>query len=320
MSKRKKISILSLLVFLILFSIPHDLCSLSGGGISGVLQRVNLDARFMSLGSAFDSLSYDASGVYYNPAGLAFLPDMMLLASYMPVWDNLTHLFFVGTGFKTKYFPMGVGLISVDTSGIKVRRDSPVVTDLMEYGEVALFCSGAYEVITSFSVGLRLGFHNLNIYHYNDWGIGADLSLLWHVRNPYEFTKSKLMRFLQPFSLGIVLYNILPPSVKLYQKSVSYPLMMKSSLSYQFRTIGNFLRPELGVGFQSIFENKATDFSTGLELTFWNFFYVRGGYSVVDGMFSIGSGIEMMNIIVDYGLLPLKAGLKFYTLNLKVKF
>lgn len=293
---------------------------MSAGGASGVLQRVNLDARFMSLGGAYDSVSVDASSTYYNPAGLSHLPDTMLLASYMPVWDNLTHLFYFGAGLPTKYIPVGFGVISADSSGIKVRRDSPVVVDLMDYREVAVYLSTGITIVNALSAGLRLAFYNMNLYNYTDWGMGGDLSILWHVKNPHEFTKSSIMRIINPFSLGIVIYNILPPSLQLYETRVSFPLMIKASLSYRFKSIGNFLKPSLGMGLQTLSGGGEPDISSGLELSLWNFLFIRTGYNITDGTITVGSGIEMMNVVVDYGLMPLNAGFRFYTLNLKVKF
>lgn len=307
-------------ISIFLACLSFNLYSSGHGGVSGVQQRISIDARFMSLADAYDAISYDSSSTYFNSGGLVNIANPVLFVSYMPVWDNLTHIFFLGTGFRTEYLPVGIGIVNMGSTGIKVRSDSPEVDSLMDYKDISLFVSSAYEILPAFSVGLRTGFYYQSILNYNDWGIGLDISFLWRAKNPYEFTKSKVMRILQPISFGIIFYNILPPTINLCYKNVSFPLMIKNSITYRFKTLWKVVNPELGIGMEFIPAAKSFNFNIGTEFILWRCFYIRSGYKITEKIFTIGTGVDMMNITVDYGITPLSGGFNFYTLNLKIEF
>ncbi|MBN1898534.1 MAG: hypothetical protein JW827_07125, partial [Spirochaetes bacterium] len=259
------------------------------GGVTGFQQRINIDAKFMSLADAYDAITYDSSSIYYNPGGLVNIKDTVLFVSYMPVWDNLTHIYFVGAGFDTGFLPLGIGVINIGSTGIKERSDSPEVIDLLDYQDISLFASTGLELVNGFSIGVRGGFYYQKVSTYHDWGAGLDASFLWRVKNPYDFTKSRIMRILQPISFGVIFYNILPPEINLYEKSIKFPLMVKGSLSYRFRTAWNFLDTEIGLGIESISELDSYQYNTGIEFKLWKIFYIRGGYKIEDEIFTLGS-------------------------------
>lgn len=310
-------------IFIVLISLQlllTNLYSSGHGGASGVQQRITIDAKLLGLANAYDAISYDCSSIYYNSAGLIDTDDPVLFVSYMPVWDNLTDVFFIGTKFRVGSLPLGLGIMNIGSSGIKERDDSPEVKSLIEYKDISCFISSAYEFLPDLSIGIRAGLYFQKIINYNDWGIGLDFSLLWRVTDPYKFTKSKIMRFLNLFSFGVIVYNVLPPKIKLAYKSVSMPLMVKSSISYRFPVLWDFLSPELGFGLETIPVSESSCCNAGLEFTLWKFFYIRAGYKITDKVFTVGSGIDMLNITIDYGLTPIQRGINYYTLNLKIKF
>ncbi|HEC93508.1 MAG TPA: hypothetical protein ENI51_11115, partial [Candidatus Atribacteria bacterium] len=131
-------------ISIFLACLSFNLYSSGHGGVSGVQQRISIDARFMSLADAYDAISYDSSSTYFNSGGLVNIANPVLFVSYMPVWDNLTHIFFLGTGFRTEYLPVGIGIVNMGSTGIKVRSDSPEVDSLMDYKDISLFVSSAY--------------------------------------------------------------------------------------------------------------------------------------------------------------------------------
>lgn len=308
-------------IFLLFFhTLKNPLYSLSQGGVFGFQQRIDFDARLMSLAGSCDALAFDVNSIYYNPSGLTHISRPSLSVAYMPVWDNLTQIFFIGTGFKTKYVPIGIGVINLNSEGIKQRGDTPDIISLMEYRDLSFFAGTAYEIIPYLSIGARIGFYYLQLFQYNDWGLGLDLSLLWRFENRIRFTKSKLLRIMRPISLGLVFNNILPPSMKLYETKTSFPLMIKNSISYRFPTLYKIFNSELGMGLEIIPIHKIYNFSFGAEFKLWNILYLRSGYSISKETFTIGTGIDVNNIIVDYGVMPLKAGIRFYTINCKIKF
>lgn len=292
----------------------------ASGGITGVEQRLDLDARMLSLSGAHDALSDNVESIYYNPAGLSFTRKINLFCSYLPVWDNLTSLYFVGTAFSAKYVPIGIGFLNISSEGIPVRSNSPEVTGTAGYQDLSFYLSTAYQIWPGFSTGLRINMIYKDMFNYNDFGFGTDLSILWRVEKPYAFTKSKFMEIVQPISFGLIVRNVIPPSITLKQAEERYPVELVNSLSYRFKEYFKFLRPELGLGLNVIPEYDSTVFNMGLDLTLWSSLFVRTGYKVIDRIFTIGSGIKMRNIIIDYGMSALLIDSNYYTLNLKASF
>ncbi len=304
-----------LLIFILLFRFTA-----SAEGFAGAEQRLSIDAKMMSLAGAYDSISDSVESVYYNPAGLTAVRDIMLLCSYLPVWDNLTTVYFIGSAFQTKYLPIGIGILNMNTDGISVRSTTPEVSKTMNYQDISFYLSSAYSILPGLSGGIRLKVIHKSILNYSDTGIGADISVLWRKENPYAYTKSEFMKIVQPISFGVIINNILPPTIKLKEEKERNPLQIRNSISYRFKKSLNFFKPEIGMGMEMVPEYESYILSMGIDLSLWETLYIRSGYKITDNIFTIGTGVKMRNIMIDYGMSALVVDRSLYTLNVKVFF
>lgn len=71
------------LLFLLTLSSLAPATSASGtGGYAGAFLRNGIGARPLGMGGAYTAVAEGAEAVYYNPAGLGFLPEVMFSSSY----------------------------------------------------------------------------------------------------------------------------------------------------------------------------------------------------------------------------------------------
>ncbi|MBU1078728.1 MAG: hypothetical protein KKH98_15625 [Spirochaetes bacterium] len=305
----------------ILFLIFSNISILySSSGYPGAENTLSLDAKMMSLSGSFDSISSGIESIYFNPSGLAHLQKLSFSCSYMPIWDNLTTVYYISAGVPNDFIPFGIGLLNISSDGIAIRSDSPEISQTVGYRDISFFISGGYSLLNGLSTGLRLKLNYKSVLGYNNTGIGADASLLWRRENPYAFTKNSLLKIFQPVSIGIILYNIFPASVNLNGSKENYPLIIKSSLSYRFPKLFNFLDPEIGAGVETVPAFGASYFNAGGEFILWKYFFMRGGYRITDKVLTIGTGLRMWDIMLEYGMSSLQVSDSHYILDLKVEF
>ncbi len=307
-----------IILFILISKVP--IYSSSIGGIAASQQRYSVDAKLMSVSDSFDAFSSDVSSIYYNPAGLSFIRRVKAFASYIPVWDSLTHIFFIGVTIPTRYVPIGIGTLNIMTDGIKLRDDSPETIAISHYNNTIFLLSTSYTIFKGFYVGIRFNIIYQHILDYTKTSGGMDFAFMWRVNNPYEFTKSKLMRILQPVTIGFIFYNLIPPTFKFIQEEEKFPCMIRSAISYRSKRIKKILKIEYGIGIDLIPKYKSVILTTGIEMILWNIFYIRGGYKFSDKSITLGSGIDFNNISVNYGFHPLNISKNFYTFDIRIRF
>ena len=290
------------------------------GGAPGIEQKYSIDARMEASAGAWEALSDDVSGIYYNPAGLALTKKSMVMGSYLPLWDSSTYAFFAGLSIQLKYFPVAIGTFNIITEDIPIRRESPLTSGFVKYQNTLFFLASAYKIAEGLSAGIRANIIYQSFEEYNDLGVGFDLGLLWRTENPFSYTENTLLKILKPVSFGIIFHNIIPPGIKMDKAEEKYPLMLKTGLSYRIPQIGGLLDIELGPGIVSVPEYDIFNLSAGIELGLWKFFYIRTGYRITEEQITIGSGFNARNITVDFAMRFLGVDKNMYMFDLKVKF
>ena len=290
------------------------------GGAPGIEQKFSIDARMEGSAGAWEALSDDVSGIYYNPAGLALNKKTMVMGSYLPLWDSSTYAFFVGLSIQLKYFPVAIGTFNIITEDIPIRRDSPLTSGFVKYQNTLFFLCSAYKIAEGLSVGIRANIIYQSFEEYKDLGVGFDIGLLWRTEKPYSYTENTLLKILRPISFGIIFHNIIPPTIKMDKAEEEYPLMLKTGFSYRSPQIGDLLDIELGLNMASVPEYDINNLSIGSELGWWEFFYIRTGYRITEEQITIGSGFNARNITVDFGIRLLEVDKNMYLFDVKVKF
>jgi len=237
-----------------------------------------------------------------------------------PIWSIFFNIDYFSLVIDNRYIPFGIGLLNSRTEGIAIRNDTPEISRLSSVQDITIFLSGGYEFVKGLSTGLRLKFNYKDILGHTDTGLGADIAFLWRRENPSAFTKSGILKILQPFSFGIVFYNILPPDIKLNDSADKYPIIIRTSISYRFGKIFNFIEPETSLGFDTAPEYEFVNFNVGLELVLLEALYLRSGYKITEKDFTIGTGLKVWDIIIDFGMSSIPVKSNYYNLTFKVQF
>lgn len=305
---------------LICAGLSDNLFSAYSGGAPGVEQRYNVDGHNEAQAGACDALSDNVSSIYYNPAGLAWAKGVVFMGSYLPLWDSETYAFFAGVSIKIKYFCLGFGTLNIMADDLILRGQDALITGSTAYRDSLFILSIGSRIISGLSAGIRANLVYQNVLQYHDMGIGMDFSLLWRPELPYLDTENTFLAVVNPISLGIIVYNVLGPGIKLNRAEERFPLMLKAGISYRFRQILSVLNIEPVFGMESVPEYKTLKFSPGLEFRLWKVFSIRTGYRITDKQLTVGSGIDARNITVDYGMRFLGIEKNLYVFSIKVNF
>ncbi len=167
----------NVLLFCVVFSIGA--AQGFGGGFSSI--KLGGGAKAGALGMAYTALSDDASGGYWNPAGLAFLGKKDFLLS-VHRWIESVRGEFLGFGWGGERSGMGFHVLYTEVGGIE-RRIVPSPTPLFTFSAHELIVGLSYGRVIweRFSVGMTLKALYEKIFIEETWGVGGDVGVLWSV-------------------------------------------------------------------------------------------------------------------------------------------
>jgi hypothetical protein len=232
---------------------------------------LEIGARPLALGGAFVSISDDANGVYWNPAGLAWStrPELLGMVTRAYGIDDLGMYYLSGTG--------RIGRVAVGGGWMRLG-----ITDV--YNEDTFSFSGAMGWKT-FSAGATLKFLRVDApgYEaYNDPGyLGAqmeptvDVGIQW--------------RPLKNLSFGCAAYNLTRPEIKMIDTTVDadpVPRDIRGGFSFIVREVWLL---SLDVVKRDTDESAYT-LHAGTELWFYDAFALRAG--VDRGRITMGAAID----------------------------
>lgn len=177
----------------ILILIPHLAGYANGPGTSAAsFLKIGIGARASAMGDAFTALAQDGTSLYWNPAGLTYLTEKEILATYNSWFEEIKqgYLSFIFPSSKGK---VGLGISYVDMGKIEGRD---------EYGNP----TGDF---TASDTHIFIGYANK--FKRTSWGI----TLGWledTIKNDKKNVFLGNVGFLYPvsdrFSLGLVAQNI----------------------------------------------------------------------------------------------------------------
>ncbi|MBI4655608.1 MAG: PorV/PorQ family protein [Elusimicrobia bacterium] len=247
---KSKISIknLSLLCFLFSSLIPHpsslvfaDKIHPDAGTTSAAFLKIGAGARAVAMAGAFTSVSCDPYSIYWNPAGLACVPEKNLGFTHNDYFEGLKQEFLVYTlpGERMKFLKYkslksgvwGFGLNYFYTPKDIERRSglyetdplapiSPVEGKFRAY-DLAFSMSYAYQVKPELFAGASLKYINQTIDDESGASFALDMgaikNFIWLNRN---------------FSAGFAAQNI-GPGIKFISKRYKLPLNFKAGISHR---------------------------------------------------------------------------------------
>ncbi|MFH1369147.1 MAG: type IX secretion system membrane protein PorP/SprF [Elusimicrobiota bacterium] len=292
-----------------------------------------IGGRPTGLGGAYAGLADDVYSIYYNPAGLALMPQSEFAAQYSKLFvglddnSNLNQSFLaLGRPLKYKrdYGTIGAGWLKFELAGL--------------YQENTFFLTYAkYGLLPRLSVGVNLKYlklaygedsytRNAIVDDFGNTGGAAD-SLFQKFGNSVgrvDLDLGAQMKFGGNYKVGLMVQNITEPNLAL-QDTVSAPLPRTFRLGVA-HTGPTFAVAVDGIT-RKVNQNTDWEIDTGAEKWFKFGMVFRGGVSIGSrelANVAAGIGYEVNNFHIDYAIVYPLQGIKDtmgnHRISLKTKF
>jgi hypothetical protein len=283
---------------------------------AGEFMALGVGGRALGMGGAFVAVANDVTSGYYNPAGLANLNYPQLSLMHSEQFGNLVNYdygavaipFQEDMSFGLSVMRLGVdgipdtrnALKDVNGDGIvdandEFRLDYDKITEFSNQ-DWAFYLSFAKRQSEDFYWGVNAKIIRRDLAEFGATGIGFDVGAYYiPMENLY------LGANLQDATTTLVAWStgrneLISPTLKI---GTAYKLT---------EFLGGYIMPALD--FDIRFENRqfasnfnlgpvSFDMHAGLEYTFKNLIYIRGGYNDVK-QFTIGAGVKLPKLNIDY--------------------
>ena len=234
--------------------------------------------RARGMSGAFYSTSDDANAIFYNPAGLIFSANQILIAYTKPFGNPFEELSTMAFSMKLprNFGTIGLGLQSMDVNYLEV--------NLLSERTYAL--SHSINLLKDIHSELNFGY-TLNLYHLKIDGYGDQPT--------FGLNLGALATLHTRTKIGFTVYNINNPVVG---KENGYELPQRLALGISYLPYTDVVT--------SVELKKALDGDTeihaGAEVTVLEMLKFRLGVRNNPNSFSAGASFDLYNIVVDYAV------------------
>lgn len=263
-------------------------CSLMAQGEAGASSLIiPPSARANGMGQSYVAIADDATGIWWNPAGIAFVNVVADLMHTQLVPDLASDVFYeyAGGAYKIEGLgTIGAALVYLTYGDYEVTTDSPEPIGTASAWEMAPTISGAIKIMDSIGIGMNLKFVYVRLAP--DWAtqqgqkgkghsVAVDIGGLWKIP---EFS---LMGFrVSHLNLGVCVSN-LGPSISYADpdQAADLPRNLRMGFAYspvyndvgKLTVVADFNRPLVA------FERSNT-YHFGSEFVYADLIAIRGGY------------------------------------------
>ena len=171
------LSLLTLLFF------AHPVFASGAGGYAGAFLRNGVGARPLGMGGAYTAVAEGAEAVYYNPAGLGFLPKIMFTSSYKTLSLD-RHFGYVAISFPIRgEAAMAASWVNAGVSDVVGRGESRQIFGEIGNSSNAFALSFAKALHPRFSFGANLQYIQEKLDDLETFAIGLNAGI---IGKPYE--------------------------------------------------------------------------------------------------------------------------------------
>ncbi len=251
--------------------------------------KLGVGGRAIGMGEAYSALSNDASGVYYNPAGISFSTgDEVTLMHKQWVFGTTTE--FLGSTVHAQDFTFGFGLNSTNVDDIEIRQQPGPAIGTFGLHDLAVSTTASWRIDTSLSIGATGKFLYEKIYVDESDGEAFDVGAR------YQYNPN--------FAFAAVLTNIGSMST-LLNEPIALPAGVRWGASFQSSLADNFALTLAGDVLKT-FKDNGTRIDLGGEIAYNSFLAFRTGYQFgYDAKgFSAGFGLRYGLVQLDYAFVP----------------
>lgn len=184
------------IIFIILAVLSASSVALSGdyAGYAGAFLRNGVGARALGMGGAFTAVAEGIEAVYYNPAGLGFVPRTMVGFSYKSLSLD-RHFSHVAAAFPIRNeAAMAASWLNFGVSDVPMRGQSRQILGEVSNSSNAIELSFGKALSEQISFGGKLRYIQEEYDDLQSFAVGLDVG---GIAKPYEFV-----------SLGAVIQNL----------------------------------------------------------------------------------------------------------------
>ncbi len=164
-------------IILMLLGLPA-LAETGDGGYADAFLQPGFGARALGMGGAFVSVADDATGGFFNPAGLVQLKNRTFGAFYRKMSLDRRSSYIVYNQPIRGEAAIGLAWINAGVGNVTGRnRDGEITEEISNYqNSVQLFYGR--KIIEELSVGLGMEYIQYNLANINAYGLGGGLSVM----------------------------------------------------------------------------------------------------------------------------------------------
>ncbi len=251
--------------------------------------KLGVGGRAIGMGEAYSALSDDASGMYYNPAGIAFGTGDQVTVMHKQ-WIFGTTSEYLGSIVSAQKFTFGFGLNSTNVDGIEIRQQPGPPEGTFGVHDLSVSATASWRIDTSLSIGATGKFLYEKIYVDESDGAAVDFGARYQVD--------------QHFAVAAAISNIGSMSTLLYEPIV-LPAGVRFGASYQGAATELFAFT-LASDILKTFKDNGSRIDVGGELAYNSFLAFRAGYQFgydAKGL-SAGFGLRYGLVQLDYAYVP----------------
>ncbi len=279
------------------------------GTTSASFLKIGVDARAASMGNAFTAMAGDISSMFWNPAGIAHIHGLQMIA-INNAWIADVDMNYAAIGINTGI----AGVVGLSINSMSVPRDivrtveNPEGTgEYWEAGGLAVNLSYARQLTDHFSLGGNVKMIHEKIWHSSSTSFAGDLGVLFEtpfrgIRLGASITNYGTDMQLKGRDLNISI-DPLPDEIGTVEyvdgeystDRFPLPLLFRVGLAGEIINT-DFLR--LSCAVDALHPNDNTEVvNTGFELAVAEMVYLRSGYAnlfrdTAEEGFSFGAGIN----------------------------
>ncbi len=261
-------------------------------GLQNPLQELGAGARALSLGSAYVAMADDPSAVFWNPAGLEFIPRVSLSLFHTQLGISGLSYDFIGFAYPTLQFgTIGVGYSRIGVDNIPVSDVFGQIVDenfTFDYSEI--YIAYAKKIFWGLTPGFTFKVHrqSFSFNGQDNSAFGLDGGLLYRPRAEDGL--------LSNLSVGFHFQNLIKPEINFSANSDTLPKKLSIGVMKGF-PVGLAGKLNLLFSYDQV-TGEGGSIHTGAEYSFRDRGTIRVGYD--RDVPSFGAGIQYKFVNIDY--------------------
>jgi hypothetical protein len=285
------------------------------GTVAATFLEIPVGASAVGMGSAFVSLANDATSLYWNPAGSAWLVQSEVLAVHTN-WIADTRFDYASLVLPLEDFgTLGVNFTSLNMDDMKVTTvEKPEGTgEYFSAGDLAVGVSYAHRLTDRFTIGFNAKFIQQSIWHETANAFAIDVGTIFRTDliggltigatlsnfgTPMKMSGRDARQFgmLDPTKYGT--NSVIPQDIEM--DSWDLPLLFQIGVSTTPFKTDNY---RLTISADALHPNDNYEsVNVGGEFAFQDILFLRGGYSALglpdrEGGLSFGFGLSSASFL-----------------------